>query len=107
MTSVHGFSGATPVPRCSFLARWRPWTVWFFALIGSGRDAFGAPESLPAAALPVAADLAAAAAGAALWSSAADCAGSPGAEVVACSGVDDEPPHALSPGVQATASSAM
>ena len=68
------------------------------ALIGSVRDAFGALEPLPAAALPVDADLAAVAAGAALWSSAADCPGSWAAEVVACSGVDDEPPHAAQPG---------
>ena len=72
VTSVHGFSGATPVPRCSFLARWRPRTVRFFALIGSRRDAFCAPVPVAAAAWPAVDGLPAAGAGVALCSSEAD-----------------------------------
>src|SRR5438094_2270959 len=101
VTSVHGFTGATPVPSCSFLARCRARTVWLFALIGSERDAFWAPVPLPAPASPAEVDLAAVAAGVALWSSAVDgavtCPDSCTAAVVALSGVDDEPPHAVSP----------
>src|SRR4051812_21749393 len=72
VTRLHGFSGATPVPRCSFFARCRARTVWFLALIGSRRDAFGVPESLLAEALRPEADFAAVSAGVALWSSASD-----------------------------------
>src|SRR4051794_41892431 len=72
VTRLHGFSGATPVPRCSFFARCRARAVWFVALIGSGRDVFGVPEPLLAEALPPEADWAVVSAGVAFWASAAD-----------------------------------
>jgi hypothetical protein len=106
VTRLHGFSGATPVPRCSFFARWRARTVWFLALIGSGRAAFGVPESLLAEALEPVGDVAAVSAGVALWSSAADGPASCPGRVVAVSGFDDDPPQAVSAVTQQTMSRA-
>src|SRR5512133_4081487 len=106
VTRLHGFSGATPVPRCSFFARCRARTVWFLALIGSGRDAFGFPEPLVAEALRPEADVAAVCAGVAFWSSAADGPASAPAAVVGLSGFDADPPHAVSAATQQTTSRA-
>src|SRR5512147_2741957 len=54
VTSVHGFRGATPVPRCSFLARWRALATRFLELTGSGAVATVGPLwEAPAEALVV------------------------------------------------------
>ena len=76
------------------------------ALIGSGRAAFGVPESLLAEALEPVGDVAAVSAGVALWSSAADGPASCPGRVVAVSGFDDDPPQAVSAVTQQTMSRA-
>ena len=80
--------------------------MWFSALIGSGRDAFGVPESLLAEASRPEVDLAAVSDGVAFWSSAAAGPATGPAAVVALSVFDDDPPQAVSATTQETTSSA-